>query len=96
MDYSQIFVATAPFIGAIAFLSEWIKSMFKISGGASQYLSWGVGIALAVIGNLFNLGLFVELDWTATLLFGFLCALSSNGLFDTGFVDWIIGLFKKK
>lgn len=95
MNYTEIFSTTAAFIGAILFLTEWLKSTFDISGKYSQYLSWGVGLLLAAIGNVFNLGMFVEFDWTVTLVLGFLGALSSNGLFDTGFVDWIVGLFKK-
>ena len=96
MNYSEIFTTTAAFAGAIVFLTEWLKTIFKISGNAGIYLAWGVGIVLAIIGNLFNLGLFVELDWIAAIVFGFLSGLSANGLFDTGFVDWIVSLFKTK
>jgi hypothetical protein len=96
MNYSEIFTETGAFIAAILFLTEWIKSTFNVSGNYSQYLSWAIGIILAAVGNVFNLGMFAEFDWTVTLVMGFLAALSSNGLFDTGFVDWIVGLFKKR
>jgi hypothetical protein len=96
MDYSVYFTTIAGLITLIDTLTEFFKIKFKISNSYIQYVSWGIGILLAVAGHLFGLGMFITMGWLPTIVAGFAAALASNGVFDTGLVDWIISLFKPK
>jgi len=96
MDYLVYFTTTAGLITLIDTVTEFLKAKLKISNSYIQYVSWGVGILLAVLGQLFGLGMFETMTWIPTIVAGFAAALASNGVFDTGLVDWIISLFKPK
>jgi hypothetical protein len=96
MDYLVYFTTTAGLIALIDALTEFFKLKFKISTSIIQYVSWGIGILLAVVGQIFGLGMFETLTWIQTVIAGFGAALASNGVFDTGLVDWIVSLFKPK
>lgn len=56
----------------------------------SQYFSWIIGLALASLGHVFNLGVFGTYDWFWTLGYGFITALSANGFADIAFVKSIL------
>ena len=96
MDILVYFTTSAGLITLIDTLTEFLKVKLKISNSYIQYVSWGIGILLAVIGQLFGLGMFVTMAWIPTIIVGFAAALASNGVFDTGIVDWIMSLFKPK
>ena len=96
MDYLVYFTTTAGLITLIDTVTEFFKLKFKISNAYIQYVSWGIGVLLAVAGQLLGLGMFETLTWVQTIIAGFAAALASNGVFDTGLVDWIISLFKPK
>lgn len=96
MDYLVYFTTTAGLITLIDTVTEFLKLKLKISNSYIQYVSWGVGILLAVLGQLFGLGMFETMVWWQSIIAGFGAALASNGIFDTGLVDWIISLFKPK
>lgn len=96
MDFLIYFTTSAGLITLIDTLTEFLKVKLKIPNSSIQYVSWGIGILLAVIGQLFGLGMFVTMAWIPTIIVGFAAALASNGVFDTGIVDWIMSLFKPK
>jgi hypothetical protein len=96
MDYLAFFATSTGLITLIDTLTELLKVKLKISNAIIQYVSWGIGILLAVVGQLFGLGMFETMTWVQTIIAGFAAALASNGVFDTGIVDWIISLFKPK
>ena len=37
-----------------------------------------------------------DVSWDIALLYGFGASLVANGVADTGLVQWVIGLFRKK
>lgn len=96
MDYLVYFTTTTGLITLINTVTEFLKTKIKISNSYIQYVSWGIGILLAVVGQLFGLGMFETMTWVQTVIAGFAAALASNGVFDTGIVDWIISIFKPK
>jgi len=96
MDYLVYFTTTAGLITLIDTLTEFFKLKFKIPNTYIQYVSWLIGVLLAVAGLLLGLGMFETMTWVQTIIAGFGAALASNGVFDTGLVDWIISLFKPK
>jgi len=96
MDYLVYFTTTAGLITLIDTLTEFFKLKFKIPSTYIQYVSWLIGVLLAVAGLLLGLGMFETMTWVQTIIAGFGAALASNGVFDTGLVDWIISIFKPK
>lgn len=96
MDYSIFFATTAGLITLIDTLTQFFKVKLKISNAIIQYVSWGIGILLAVAGQLLGVGIFETTTWIESIITGFAAALASNGVFDTGLVDYIIAIFKPK
>jgi hypothetical protein len=96
MDYLVYFTTTTGLIALIETVTEFVKLKFKIPNAYIQYVSWLIGILLAVAGQLLALGMFETMTWVQTIIAGFGAALASNGVFDTGLVDWIISIFKPK
>ena len=83
-DYDAIIATFAGFAGGIVLLVEGIKKLFpKMSGIWTQLVSWLTGFV-------------ADVEWYIALLYGLGSSLVANGIADTGFVQWIIGLFAKK
>ena len=84
VDYSAMITTFAGFVGGVVLLTEGIKALFpKMQGLATQIVSWCVGIV-------------ADATWYIALCYGFGASLVSNGVADTGFVQWLIGLFAGK
>jgi hypothetical protein len=96
MDYLVYFTTTTGLIALIDTVTEFLKLKLKIPNTYIQYVSWLIGILLAVSGQLLDLGMFEAMTWWQSIIAGFAAALASNGVFDTGLVDWIISIFKPK
>jgi len=96
MDYLAYFTTITGLIALIDTVTEFVKVKLKIPNTYIQYVSWLIGILLAVGGQLLDLGMFETMVWWQSIIAGFGAALASNGVFDTGLVDWIISLFKPK
>jgi len=78
-------------IALIPFVVEFIKrKVVNASGSFIQYVSWFVGVVLAIIGWALNLGMFEPLTWWESLIIGVGCSLAANGVFDTGVVTWVL------
>jgi opacity protein-like surface antigen len=69
------------------FVNGLIKSTNKF---LRQFIAWVVCIALAVVGNLVNLGFLSEATWLITVIYGFGAGLVANGLFDVPLVYAVI------
>lgn len=96
MDYLALFTTTSGLIVIINAITQFCKVQFKIGDSWIQYFSWGIGILLAVAGQLLGIGMFFDTTWIQAIVLGLGAALSSNGTFDTGIVNWIVSLFKPK
>ena len=88
VDYSAMITTFAGFVGGVVLLTEGIKALFpKMQGLATQIVSWCVGIVAAMLLWWLDAGFVAD---------GFGASLVSNGVADTGFVQWLIGLFAGK
>lgn len=96
-DYDTIIATFAGFAGGVVLLVEGIKALFpKMQGLATQIVSWAVGIVAAMLLWWLNAGFVADVEWYIALLYGLGASLVANGIADTGFIQWIIGLFAKK
>lgn len=98
VDYAANFTTFAGVVGVTAVVTEFIKKLFKVepSEWIQRIISWVIGIGLGMFAWGFNLGMFEGLDWWQALLWGFGAGLASNGVFDSGLIEWLFGLFTKK
>ena len=96
-DYDTIIATFAGFAGGVVLLVEGIKALFpKMQGLATQIVSWAVGIVAAMLLWWLDAGFVADVEWYIALLYGLGASLVANGIADTGFIQWIIGLFAKK
>ena len=58
----------------------------------TQKIDWGAAVSYT------HLDVYKRQDvsWDIALLYGFGASLVANGVADTGLVQWVIGLFRKK
>jgi len=96
MEYLLLFTSTAGLSVVINTITEFIKLQWPSTKPYIQYISWGIGILLAIICQLLGIGMFVGITWLQTIILGLGSGMVSNGTFDTGLVDWIVSLFKPK
>ncbi len=99
IDYSSYFVSLSALVVAVPFVVEAIKKLIPPLGAGglvSQITSWVVGILIVMFGWWMELGFLAGIDWYIALAYGIGVSLASNGIFDTCFIEWIVGLFKKK
>lgn len=97
-DYAGYFATFVGVSGVVSVITEFIKKAFKFtpSEWVQRIISWVIGILLGLFAWIFNLGMFDGLVWWQALLWGFAAGLASNGIFDTGLIEWIFSLFTKK
>lgn len=91
-DFSQYFETFGAFILIVPVVFELVK---RLLGNAPaiiiQISSWIIGIVLAFIAWVLNLGFFAEIvEWWKILLLGLGASLAANGVFDTGLITWIL------
>jgi hypothetical protein len=89
------------FIALIAFIPIAVQFLRKLLfpntiGLPIQIFSWFVGLAITVAGWALNLGFLDGLSIWMALLYGAGACLAANGIFDTGLITAIFGLFEKK
>ena len=89
------------FFALVAFLPiaiQFLKKIIipKVDGIWAQIFSWAIGIAITLAGWLLNFGFLDGLCFWLALLYGFGASLAANGVFTTGIVQAIFGLFGKK
>lgn len=99
----SVFLSFAALVAGIPFIVEGVKPFFKPFLKPKnrlfiQILSWLTGIAVTMFGWWLNLGFLDGLLWWNALVIGFFASLAANGVYDTGFYEWLIkasGLTKK-
>ena len=95
--YDAIFASLAAIVAVIPMVVGLVKGIFpKMPSVVKQIISWVVGVAIALFGWWQGLGFFQDMEWYIALLYGLGSGLAANGIADIGFVDWLIGLFRKK
>lgn len=97
--YENYFANFAAVVSLTAIITEAVKKwlLMNMAGEWTQrIISWLIGVIIGLFGYFFNLGMFGEILWWQSLLWGFGAGLASNGLFDTGLIEWLFKLFTKK
>jgi hypothetical protein len=85
-------VAVSPVIAEIL-----KKTVFKSSSSlVNQIISWIVGLLVTFAVWGFGWGFLAGMEWWLVLLYGLGASLAANGIFDTGIITGILGVFGKK
>lgn len=97
VDYNSVIGTFAGFVGGVVLLTEGIKALFpKMQGIATQVVSWCTGIVVIMLLWWLHAGFVSGVEWYIALLYGLGASLVSNGVADTGFVQWLISLLANK
>lgn len=96
-DYDSMFATFAALVAVIPFIAEPLKNLIKPKKEVWAWLlTWSVGVVITMLAWVLNVGFLNGEVWWVALLYAIAAAFCANGVFDTGLVEWIIGLFKKK
>lgn len=96
-DYDTVFLSLSAIVAVIPLVVEVVKGFFpSMKGGMTQVLSWVVGIGITMFGWWQQLGFLDGIEWYIALLYGLGSGLAANGIADTGLIEWVIGLFRRK
>lgn len=96
-DYNTMIATFAGFAGGVVLLTEGVKALFpKMEGLVTQIVSWCVGILASMLLWWLDAGFVAGTTWYIALCYGLGASLVANGIADTGFVQWVIGLFADK
>ena len=97
VDYSSAFGSLAALVAMIPVIVEAIKGLLpKLPRLVTQLAAWVVGVGLCLFGWWQGLGFLEGVEWYVALLYGLGSGLAANGIADTGLIDWLIGLLKRK
>lgn len=97
-----IFSTIAALIAAIVTVTQVANDLFKVTNSTAKlHMAWAVGIILAIIGYVANLGIFADYgamnewqSWVMTVATGWLCGLGANGTYDAPKVRQLIELIE--
>lgn len=90
LDLNTLFASVASLAAVVPVVIELIKRVVPLSGLPAQITSWVLGVVLALLGDVLNLGVFAETTTVETLAVGLGASLVANGVFDTGLVTQIL------
>jgi len=90
----ETFLALVAFIPVV--VQFFRKLLPNLSGLGVQIFSWTIGIIITIAGWLLHLGFLDGIPIWQALLYGAGASLAANGIFDTGIITAIFGLFIKK
>lgn len=97
VDYGSVFATFASLVAAIPFVTEALKGLLRITSPVvSQIVSWLVGVLLAMFAWWLGLGFLDGAVWWVALIYGLAASLAANGVFDTGLIEWLVGLIIKR
>lgn len=97
VDYSSAFGSLAALVAMIPVIVEAVKGLLpKLPRLVTQLTAWVVGVGLCLFGWWQGLGFLDGVEWYVALLYGLGSGLAANGIADTGLIDWLIGLLKRK
>jgi|LSPZ01.1.fsa_nt_gi hypothetical protein len=91
----------ATFFALAAFIPIAVQFLRKLlipdaSGTGVQIFSWVTGLGITIAGWALHLGFLSDLSFWMALLYGAGACLAANGIFDTGLISAVFGLFGKK
>ena len=96
-DYDAMIGTFDGVAAGVWFLNEVLKGSFpNMNVWLTQLVSWGVGLVCVMLLWWLDAAYVSDVSWDIALLYGFGASLVANGVADTGLVQWVIGLFRKK
>lgn len=96
-DYDAVFLSLSAIVAVIPLIVEIVKGFFpSMEGIVTQIVSWVVGVGITMFGWWQHLGFLDGIEWYIALLYGLGSGLAANGIADTGLIEWVIGLFRRK
>jgi len=91
------FETFAALAAVIPIVTEILKGWIKPPPGFwTQFLSWVTGLVITFVVWIAGVGFLAGMSWWMMLIYGFGASLAANGIFDIGFIEKIIGFFKKE
>lgn len=78
------------FAAAIVVVAELVNRAIKASGFGAQLVAWVLGIGIAVLADVLNLGMFVPLSTLESGAVGLAAGFVANGIFDVPFIQTIL------
>lgn len=95
--YDAVFLSLSAIVAVIPLIVEIVKGFSpSMEGIVTQIVSWVVGVGITMFGWWQNLGFLEGTEWYIALLYGLGSGLAANGIADTGLIEWVIGLFRRK
>jgi len=92
--YMAWFANPGIFFLMIILLTGLIGNIVTTSGSMKQYLSWGLGIVMGVIGSVMGWGMFEGITILNAAILGLVSAGFSNVLYSTGAFKSLFGISK--
>ena len=84
ISFSNPFISVPALVVFITLFTEILKKRFNLHGLGLQIFTWCIGLVLAIIGKLLNLGVFEAMEWDAIITTGVMIGVSSNLLYKGG------------
>ena len=94
-DPGAYYISLAALVSAVMTVTQFLKQVVVVKGTSAKLLSWGVALALSVIGYVMRLGVFEAVQWYWVLIYALSAGLVGNSIFDLGIVRGILSVFKK-
>lgn len=100
-EVSDVYVNFASLVVSTGLITEALIGWGNLRGFFKQLVSWGMGIVLAFIGWLLDVGFLTQYDvWWQVVLVGLFIALAANGISDAKKAkevsQWLIEVLKGK
>jgi hypothetical protein len=92
VDILQYVQSMAAMLVLIPIIVEFANMVLKIHGLGLQILSWVIGIAISIVAQLLDLGIFADLVLWQAAVVGLGASLAANGVADLGFIQSILKL----
>jgi hypothetical protein len=101
MDIGSYFGSLVALVPLVVLATEFLKNTLKIEKTwVKQVLAWAVSVALCLVGDWLNLGMFKDFNLVTTVAYGVATGLVANGVFDITVVQtlltFLLNLLKKK
>jgi hypothetical protein len=94
-DFISVYVANfAGFCAVIILVTSMANKLIKVKESSKQYLSWAVSLIIGFAAFFLKLGIFANIEWYIVIVYSFLFAVGSNGLFDWDLIRKILVALK--
>ncbi len=95
MNVNFLFNDFTALLGVVTYLvtiivTEFSKRKWRLNGTWTQIVSWVICILVVSVGKWFSLGVFVNLGWITTIVYGVVLALVANKTYDTPLLDTLL------